>query len=297
MNDGRAGAVDLRLRQSQYSNEKTSSAPDRRCCPIVGEYACSVTPVRSAHPGAANSPAGPPLPCRIAAARALLDIGCGAGSITAGVAKAVGPDGRGIGIDRDEVLLELARTEHVSIPNLRFEYGDVTTLTYCAQFDIVNAARTLQWIAEPALAISKMKQAAKPSGLVVVLDYNHTRNEWEPDPPGEFKLFYNAFLAWRSTNGWDNEMADHLHDLFRSAGLVEVKSQVQDDVVERGGPDFAEGAALWSDVIESVGGQIVAAGFCTKHELEAARECYDLWARRALSKQTLAMRAVTGIVP
>lgn len=227
----------------------------------------------------------------------MLDIGCGTGAITAGVAKAVGPDGRVIGIDRDQVLLELARVEHASIPNLQFEYGDVTTLTPCAQFDIVSAARTLQWIAEPALAISKMKQAANPSGVLVVLDYNHASNEWEPDPPGEFKLFYNAFLAWRSTNRWDNEMADHLPDLFRSAGMVEVKSQVQDEIVERGGPDFAERAALWSDVIENVGGQLAMAGFCAKHQLDAARECYDSWVKTALLKQTLAMRAVTGIAP
>src|SRR5215472_8704887 len=85
----------------------------------------------------------------------VLDIGCGTGAITAGAAKAVGPHGRVVGIDRDEVLLELARTEHGSIPNLRFEYGDVTTLTTCAEFDIVNAARALQWIPEPALAVSK----------------------------------------------------------------------------------------------------------------------------------------------
>jgi len=74
------------------------------------------------------------------------------------------------------------------LPNLRFEYGDVTTLTFGREFDIVTAARTLQWIAEPALAISRMKQASKSSGVLVVLDYNHTRNEWEPDPPGEFNL-------------------------------------------------------------------------------------------------------------
>jgi ubiquinone/menaquinone biosynthesis C-methylase UbiE len=75
----------------------------------------------------------------------VLDIGCGTGAITAGAAKAVGPHGRVIVADRDEVLLELARTEYASIPNLRFEYGDVTTLTSCAQFDIVSAARILVW--------------------------------------------------------------------------------------------------------------------------------------------------------
>jgi SAM-dependent methyltransferase len=173
----------------------------------------------------------------------------------------------------------------------------VTTLTSSAEFDIVTAARTLQWIAEPGLAISRMKQATKPSGVLVVLDYNHTRNEWEPDPPGEFKLFYNAFLAWRRTNRWDNEMADHLPDLFRSAGLVDVKSHLQDEVVERGGPDFAERAALWPEVMDNLGEQLTTAGFCTKPELRQARECYDSWAQTALLKQALAMCAVTGIVP
>ena len=227
----------------------------------------------------------------------VLDVGCGTGAITAGIAQAVGPHGHVVGIDRDEVLLNLARTEHAMLPNLQFECGDATTLTFRAQFDIVTAARTLQWIAKPALAISKMKQAAKPAGVLVVLDYNHATNEWAPDPPREFQRFYSAFLAWRHANGWDNEMADHLPELFRSAGLVDVESRMQDEVAERGGPEFAERTAVWSEVIENLGGQLATAGFCTEFQLEEARECYDSWAKTALVKQTLAMCAVTGIVP
>src|ERR1051326_6177360 len=74
----------------------------------------------------------------------VLDIGCGTGAITAGVAKAVGPHGHVVGIDRDEALLKIARTEHARLPNIRFKLGDVTALTSCTQFDIVSAARTLQ---------------------------------------------------------------------------------------------------------------------------------------------------------
>src|SRR5262249_39580324 len=162
------------------------------------------------------------------------------GAITAGMAKAVGPDGHVVGVDRDEMLLELARTEHAAIPNLRFERGDATTLEFRSQFDIVTAARTLQWIAEPRLAVAKMKQAAKRSGALVILDYSHASNRWEPDPPPAFRVFYNAFLAWRNANRWDNEMADHLPELFRSAGLVAVKSCVQDEVARRGEPEFVE---------------------------------------------------------
>ncbi len=188
------------------------------------------------------------------------------------------------------MLLKLARTEHGLLPNLQFECGDATVLSFHAQFDIVTAARTLQWISEPAVAISNMKLAAKPAGALVVLDYNHASNAWE------FEQFYGAFLAWRQANQWDNEMADHLPELFRSAGLDDVKSQVQDEVVERGGPEFAEWTALWSEVIENVGEQLATAGFCTESQLREARECFDSWAKTELRKQVIAMRAVTGTV-
>jgi hypothetical protein len=92
-------------------------------------------------------------------------------------------------------------------------------------------------------------------------------------------------------------MADHLPDLFRSTGLAGVKRRAQDEVVERGEPKFAGRTALWSEVIESVGGQLATAGFCTELQLAKARECYAAWVREELVKQTLVMRAVTGIVP
>lgn len=227
----------------------------------------------------------------------VLDVGCGTGAITAGMAKAVGPLGYVVGVDRDEGLLDLARKEHGTVPNLRFEYGDATGLNYRMQFDIVTAARTLQWIADPKPALSKMKEAARPTGMLVVLDYNHASSEWKPDPPREFSQFYSAFLAWRQANEWDNEIADHLPELFRAVGLIDVESFVQDEVVERGEPEFAERAALWSEVIENIGEQLAKAGFCLESDLQVARQCYDSWAKTELVMQRLAMRTVTGIVP
>ena len=227
----------------------------------------------------------------------VLDVGCGTGAITAGIARAVKPEGHVVGIDRDEALLETARTEHAGMENLQFEYGDAIDLRFRARFDIVTSARALQWIAEPGFVVKKMKQAAKRGGVVVVLDYNHTQNRWEPEPPPEFKAFYNAFLAWRQTNGWDNEMADHLPGLLRLAGLVSVQSREQDEVIKRGEPEFAKLSFLWVGTLESVAGQLIAAGLCTKVQLDEVRERYVSWVMTDLVKQTLAMRAVIGIVP
>lgn len=138
-----------------------------------------------------------------------------------------------------------------------------------------------------------MRQAAKPTGMLAVLDYNHARNKWEPEPPAEFSHFYGAFLAWRQANRWDNEIADHLPQLFRSAGLVDIQCHVQDEVVQHGEPEFAERRTLWSQVIENVGEQIAQAGFCRKSQLREAQERYDSWVMTDLVRQTLTMRVVT----
>ena len=227
----------------------------------------------------------------------VLDVGCGTGAITAGIARVVGAQGRVVGVDRDEGLLELAREAHWECSNLQFEQGDVTSLPYRAQFDVVTAARTLQWISDPRLAISKMKDTAKRGGLLVILDYNHTKSEWVPDPPPAFRHFYRAFLSWRNANGWDNEMGDHLPGLLRQAGLLDIRSEIADEITARGETDFVERAGLWSEVIENLGEPVSKAGFCTESELRAAHESYSAWVETGLEKQTLALRAVIGRVP
>src|SRR5258705_11649591 len=85
----------------------------------------------------------------------ILDVGCGTGAITADIAKAVGPDGMALGIDRDDANVAIAVQQYVGMENLRFEGADILTLgdRFNNRFDIVTAARTIQWITEPHRAI------------------------------------------------------------------------------------------------------------------------------------------------
>ena len=226
----------------------------------------------------------------------VLDVGCGTGSITYGIAKAVGNAGRVVGVDRDPVLLEHVWKDY-PLPNLEFVVGDATNLNYRVEFDIATAARTLQWIADPALAIEKLKLAVKPGGSVVVLDYNHVANSWEPQPPASFRAFYRGFLAWRGVNRWDNQMAEHLPDLMRAAGLTEIEIHNQDEVIRREDPDHRRHFDVWGYVIEVPGDQIVSGGFLTPEQLRAAADAFKPWAATELMKQTMVLRAVTARVP
>lgn len=224
----------------------------------------------------------------------VLDIGCGTGAITVGIAKTVGPNGNVLGIDRDSEQIDAARQAHAGIPNLRFEEADALSMSYEARFDVVNAARTLQWLSRPAEAIARMKRAAKPGGCVVALDYNHDANAWEPEPPPEFRRFYQALLDWREANGWDNSMADHLPDLFGAAGIAEVQVHIEDEIAQRGDPDFFDAAGIWGHVVETLGPQIAAAGFLAEDECRKAQEVAGTWVRDTLRMQRLALRAVVG---
>jgi SAM-dependent methyltransferase len=210
----------------------------------------------------------------------VLDVGCGTGAITAGIARAVAPGGRVVGVDRDESLLDAARREH---PEVRFEVADALSLEFQDAFDIVTAARAVQWMSDPARAIVRMAAAVRPGGALAVLDYNHARNAWTPAPPPEFAHFYAAFLAWRASNGWANDIADRLPDWFAGARLVEVESVCSDETVDRGGPD------VWGQVIEGLGRQ-----FYPDDERAAASVAYHDYCQTVLQRQTLSLRTVIG---
>lgn len=226
----------------------------------------------------------------------VLDLGCGTGAITVGIAEAVGPTGQVVGVDRDHRLLALAKQEHSNIPNLSFAQGDATTLSFEGRFDVVTAARTVQWISRPERAIERMKKAAKPGGQIVVLDYNHDNNRWEPEPPREFRRFYQAFLAWRAANQWDNRIADRLPGLLREASVAKVHMDVDDETTQVGDADFLDAAGIWTHVIRVTGLEITHAGFLEETERMDAEIVYRDWVRNGLKKQTLEMRTVSGEV-
>lgn len=233
----------------------------------------------------------------LAPGHAVLDAGCGNGAITAGILERVLPRGRVVGVDIDPRLIAEANKNYGGDPRLAFRVTDIYNLEYESEFDIVTCARVLQWLSRPMEALKSLIRAAAPGGRVLVLDYNHEKIVWEPEPPATVRRFYDAFLAWRSEAGMDNAIADRLASMFVEAGLQDVVVTAQHETTTRGEPDFERRIGIWAAVIAGRGRQMVEDGAISEADRAAAERDYTAWARDRARLQTLYLLAVEGVKP
>jgi SAM-dependent methyltransferase len=223
----------------------------------------------------------------------VLDVGCGTGAITRGIAEAVRPSGRAVGVDVNAGLVPLRG----ATPNLSFVVADAAALPFPAVFDVVTAARILQWLRDPRRALASIVAATRPGGRVLVLDYNHEKIAWVPEPPQSAQEFYQAFLRWRTDAGMDNAIADHLAGLAAAVGLEDVTATPQPEHVRRGDVDFASSAGIWADVAATRGHQMVADGAVTESLRARAEHDYRQWIGDGARSQTMYLVAVEGVRP
>jgi SAM-dependent methyltransferase len=229
----------------------------------------------------------PTLPDLLRPGMAVLDVGCGPGTLTAEMARRVAP-GHAVGMDINPDMIRAAEAASppAEVANLVFYTGDIRESTWDAEFDLANTARTLQWLPNAALAVERMARAVVPGGAVVLLDYDHTRARWNGEPEA-WTRFYAAFLAWRDGAGLDNAIAGQLPALAEAAGLIDIDVRPQVTTVQAGEPDFFRVAGAWRMVIDSRGRQMVAAGYLDERDRTAALDGFTEWMQQPGAAQTI----------
>jgi SAM-dependent methyltransferase len=178
-------------------------------------------------------------------------------------------------------MIEAARAAHRRVPGLAFYLVDVYALPFRGEFDIVATARVLQWLADPEAALRGMMKGLRRGGRIVVLDYNHRKASWTPEPPASMRRFVEAFLQWRAAAGLDNAIADRLEKLLAAAGLTAVTSTDQSEITRRGDPDF----------------EMRADGAISESARRDAEIEYRAWLGEAAQSHAQYLRAAEGVRP
>ncbi len=97
----------------------------------------------------------------------VLDVGCGFGTTTAALARAVGPAGRVIGLDVSTPMLERARARFADLPTIDWVLADAATHAFApASVDLVFSRFGVMFFGDPAAAFANLRQALRPEGRV-----------------------------------------------------------------------------------------------------------------------------------
>ena len=151
----------------------------------------------------------------------LLDCGCGPGTITMGLAKAVAPgEVVGIDIEPSQINLALSNAEELGIFNVRFEVASVYRLPFPDKtFDVVFSHATLAHLGEPVTALKEAQRVLKPGGIIGVRDCDWDGFLLTPTNATLDEAF-KMYFRFRQHNGGDPFIGKRLRGLFREAGFV-----------------------------------------------------------------------------
>lgn len=222
----------------------------------------------------------------------VLDVGCGTGAISKDIALQVGMRGSVTGIDNTEAFIQNGRETYKNVSNLNLIHADLFDFEPEKKFDLVVAARVLQWLNNPEEAIRKLASFLKPGGQLSVLDYNHEALEWRPQPPESMQFFYQAFLQWRADAGMNNRIAEDLEGYFRKAGLDSIEVLKADEHYEKNQDDFIQRVCIWSAVARLK--QISDEGYIADESRLKALAEYQVWAEKDARCMIMKLNEVRG---
>ncbi|MBP2406028.1 Demethylmenaquinone methyltransferase [Streptomyces netropsis] len=178
---------------------------------------------------------------------AVLDIGCGPGTITADLAARV-PQGAVTGLDAAADVLERARAvaRERGLDNVRFTTGDVHALDFPdGSFDVVHAHQVLQHVGDPVAALREMRRVCRPGGVVAVRDADYAAMTWYPRVPG-LDDWLDLYQRVARAGGGEPDAGRLLLSWARRAGFTDVTAGASAWCFAGEG-DRAWWSGLWAD--------------------------------------------------
>jgi ubiquinone/menaquinone biosynthesis C-methylase UbiE len=210
----------------------------------------------------------------------VLDVGCGPGTITVGLATLVG-EGRVIGVDAAGEVLADARAEAVRRErhNVSFEVGDVYQLGFDNEtFDVVHAHQVLQHLADPVTALVEMRRVCRPGGIVAARDGDYGGMFWFPQDPEmeEWRTLYRRLA--KAVDG-EPDGGRRLLRWARTAGFTEIEVSTSSWCFAT--PDERSWwGGLWAERMtrSSLAEKAVGHGLATRESLERMARAWHRWA-------------------
>jgi SAM-dependent methyltransferase len=151
----------------------------------------------------------------------LLDLGCGPGSITVGLARLVAP-GRVVGIDAAAGVLDQARELAADAGvEVDFQVAEVYDLRFPdAAFDVVHAHQLLHHLGDPVAALGEVRRVLRPNGVLGVRDMDFGTFVFHPSDEA-LDSWQRTYEAVHRANGGDPRAGRKLLGWVLAAGFTD----------------------------------------------------------------------------
>jgi len=217
----------------------------------------------------------------IKAGDSVLDVGCGTGTITAGLAVAAAP-GRLSAVDSSAEALEQARATMSGRDDVTYHLGDVHQLDFPdGAFDVVHAHQVLQHVADPVAALREMRRVTRPGGVVGVRDADYAAMTWYPDEPA-LDAWLDLYRRLARANGGEPDAGRRLLAWAHAAGFDDVTATASTWCYATA-EDRAMWGGTWADRMRTsaIGQQAMAGGYATADDLARMADAFRHWAEQA----------------
>jgi SAM-dependent methyltransferase len=214
----------------------------------------------------------------------VLDVGCGAGTITVDLARRVAP-GRVLGVDAEAAVLEQARelAAEAGVDNVEFLLGDASDLTTVAspgtggRFDVVHAHQLLLHLPDPVAALRQMLACTRPGGVVAARDTDYAGMIWWP-PDSRLDRWLDLYRAIAADHGGQPDAGRRLLAWAHAAGAHDVRPTASHWLHATPSEREAWGG-MWAERIlaSSIAEQAVATGRATRADLEDMSRGWRAW--------------------
>ncbi len=211
----------------------------------------------------------------------LLDVGCGPGTITADLARIVGPPGVvAVDTSTEAVAETRACLSGAGLDDVDVRVGDLYTLDLPDRgFDVVHAHQVLQHLPDPVAGLRAMRRLCAPGGTVAARDGDYAAFTWFPSDP-MLDRWLALYRRLARAAGGEPDAGRRLLHWARAAGFAQVTASASvwcyaDD------ESRAWWGGVWADRItdSAIARQAVDSGEATPDELRAIRRAWQNWAQ------------------
>ena len=216
----------------------------------------------------------------------ILDVGCGLAQMTRAMARAAGPQGRVIGVERDaeqrveaerqarmqgeQDLVEIREGEAADLPLADDEWGT---------FDVVHARFILEHVPNPQVVVRSMVRAARPGGKIILEDDDHELLRLWPEPLGFYQV-WRAYMRAFESLGTDPRVGRHLVTLLHEAGARPVRNTFNFFGGCAGSPSFDALIRNFIGIIEGAEERMVSLGHIDAATVREGLAVFEEWGRR-----------------